>query len=75
MAVDNSDMSAHPFVNAHGKLVGGLTKREYACIHCGVPETSDVILDAIIEEGNRIRLAIMLNASNTTETIAIKNSI
>lgn len=30
----------------------GLSKREYACIHCGVPETGDPELDEIIAKGN-----------------------
>lgn len=36
----------------------GLTKREYACIHCGVPKTGDPDLDAIIAEGNRQELEL-----------------
>lgn len=37
----------------------GLSKREYACIHCGVPATGDPDLDAIIAEGNRIQKAMI----------------
>ena len=67
--MNNSDMPAKPLPNGADNrpyflLEGegfrdghaiGLTKREYACIHCGVPETGDPDLDAIIAKGNEYR--------------------
>lgn len=71
--MNNSDMPAKPLPNGaddrpyifmdgeaarEGHAIG-LTKREYACIHCGVPATGDPELDAIIAEGNRIQKAMI----------------
>lgn len=38
-------------------LSPGLTKREYACIRLGVPETEDAELDALIRKFERKRIA------------------
>lgn len=68
----NIDMPAEPIYNEGGfpgsaeyvgaddpRMCSGLTKREYACIHCGVPNTGDPELNAIIAEGNRIQKAMI----------------
>lgn len=57
--MSNIDEPAGPIPGGNdnfGIPILGLTKREYACIHCGVPNTGDRELDAIIAEGNRIKL-------------------
>ena len=43
--------------NAHTKTFTGFTKREQACLTMGVAATGCAELDAIIEQGNRQRLA------------------
>lgn len=37
----------------------GLTKREYACIHLGIPESGDAELDALIRKAERKKIAAM----------------
>lgn len=38
----------------------GLTKREYACIHLGIPESGDAELDALIRKAERKKIAAMV---------------
>ena len=49
-----ADPLGNHFVDAHG-----LTKLENFCLECGVPETGDTTLDAIIIKGNRAKAAAM----------------
>lgn len=66
----NSEMSASPLsvgvgsggdIHTSGDFLSGegLSKMEYACIHCGVPNSGDPDLDAIIAEGNKIQKAMI----------------
>lgn len=48
-----------------------LTKREYACIHLGIPESGDQELDALIRKAERNKTAIENNA--VTEKKSVKN--
>lgn len=54
-----SYLPAFPQERADRPEMQGLSKREYACIHCGVPASGDPELDAIIAEGNRIQKAMI----------------
>ena len=38
----------------------GITKREYACIHLGIPESGDAELDALIRKAERKKIAAMV---------------
>ena len=38
----------------------GITKREYACIHLGIPESGDAELDALIRKAERKKIAVMV---------------
>lgn len=54
----NGDRSAFTVLDPNGSFwEPGLTKREYACIHLGIPETGDPELDEIIRKSERNRLA------------------
>ncbi len=61
--MNNSDMPAMPVgldnYVAEGFDAFGLTKREQFCLHAGVPETGDPMLDDIIRKGERKRIAAM----------------
>ena len=38
----------------------GLTKREYACIHLGIPKSGDAELDALIRKAEMKKIAVMV---------------
>lgn len=48
-----ADKSAFP----GSSYLNSLSKREYTCIHNGIPETGDEVLDDIIRKGQRMKLA------------------
>lgn len=64
----NSDMSAMPTQANGGDMFGGLTKRELFCLHMGVADTGDKILDAIIHRGNYQQDAVKMMAATITGT-------
>ena len=38
----------------------GITKREYACIHLGIPKSGDAELDALIRKAEMKKIAVMV---------------
>lgn len=52
----NAEKSAYPSEDDYNYF-HGLTKREYACIKLGIPETGDEELDDLIRKSERKRLA------------------
>tara|TARA_R110000850_G_scaffold18946_2_gene58049 strand:+ start:773 stop:1258 length:486 start_codon:yes stop_codon:yes gene_type:complete len=61
--MNNLDMPAIPVIDHNGVFIQGdlaaigFTKREQACLTMGVADTGCAELDAIIEQGNKQRLA------------------
>lgn len=60
----NADNPINPTTETKYNLSGrynlehlGLTKREYACIHLGIPETNDEELNDIIHKAERKKIA------------------
>ena len=51
------DKPAMPSPHFEDDELQGLTKREQACLTMGVADSGDAELDAIIEQGNKQRLA------------------
>lgn len=67
----NSEQPAQPatltgtrgkFRTSQTESFGGLTKREYFCLHMGVPETGDPELDEIINKGNKLKTAAIITS-------------
>lgn len=56
--MENSNTSAFPVEHLHAFDSSGLTKREYACIKLGIPETGDEELDELIRKSEHKRIAI-----------------
>ena len=54
---DNHHKRAFPLRGDDG-CNPGLTKLEYTCIHCRIPETGDPVLDGIIAKAQRRDLAV-----------------
>lgn len=63
----NSDKPINPIFDSHGLPLddnqifkykaNGLTKREYACIKLGIPESGDEEIDDLIKKSERKRIA------------------
>ena len=57
----NAERPIHPTTTddrrSDSPISGGLTKREYACIKLGIPETGDTELDDLINKSERKRIA------------------
>lgn len=76
--MNNSEQPANAFIYKNEDEITvcqGLTKREYACIKLGIPETGDEVLDDLIRKAERKKFAglamqgLLANSAENDTTI------